>query len=392
MTKEKNINLTLLLYIGESKMLKNNDGGIFAKLNSDVEAQQKLEAISKKQIRYEEEAEQDITAYESNVRSILKGEDVDIKELSKLDAGVKRGQEFKGEISDLAESLTEELQSLGVFFQEMSQYKGTKEKILSFVGLTRYANKARLQRVRNADVKENLQAILDYGNHMIQKLYTAILDNMACEKRIEAVMNLTSQKLEENQPKYEQWRAEKEKLQLKKNELQNIIDKADETEIAKLTPNVLALDKQLREAEMNEENYFMIVKKAKEAIPVQKQHVQAYADIAKALTTLRTGIEQDIEAVTEMYLAVPIAIQTALGTKQASTIDKGIKYATDKATDTLLRSAEGILDEAANRAEKPLIDPEQLAQFRKRRLEMRANYDSRQKALQEKHAAPVQNY
>ena len=364
---------------------------IFQQLQSDTQAKQKLEQLAAKQMEIASEDKQALSDYESNLQKMLKGDKTaTVESLAKIDKSIERGKQFKGEISDLTESLTQELQDLGQFFGGMSQYRGL-ETFLSQVGLTRWADKKRFQRVKHADVKENLQTILDLGNGTVKQLYGYTVESMEKHAKVHASIQLTGKKLEENQPIYEKWRTDRESYERQVNALQDKMDKADASEFAKLAEQKTELDKKLQEAKINETNFFTIVDKAKQALPIQRTHLKAYADIVESLVQLRTGLEQNIENVTQLYLAVPTAIKIALGTKAASQYDKGMKYATDQATATLLESAQGILDESANRAERPLIEQDKLEAYRKAQMEMRADFERRTETIKARYAAPGSN-
>ena len=361
---------------------------LFEQLQVDSSQKQKLEDIDKKQLEIKQSDRQAISDYESTLQQMLEGkQDVKVETLSKLDAGIQRGKKFKVEISDLAESLTRELQDLGQFFGDMRQYKGVEVWVSKL--LPGKADKMRLNRVKNADVKQNLQNILDYGTHMVDKLYKATLENMECHTKIDATIRSTARTLEENQPQYEKWRSEKEKLERAINALKDTMDKADATGFSQMVGQMAELDKKLQETRVNESYHFTIVDKAKQALPIQKTHLKAYADIIESLVQLRTGLEENIKHVTQIYLAVPTAIKTALSTKAASQYDRGMKYATGISTEAVLESAQGILDEAAKRAVRPLIEPERLDAYRKLQFEMRANFDESCREMQEKYAAPA---
>jgi hypothetical protein len=361
---------------------------IFAKLQVDAEQKKKLDKIEKESLELEEISQKELGNYEKSLTKMLDGDEkVSVEELSRLDEGIKRGRKFKGEISDLAESLTGELQELGQFFGDMAHYKGFWEKTCAGLGLRKTADRSRLKRVRSADVKQNLQTILDYGHHMVGKLYNAILQNIECHAKIDDTIQLTSKKLEDHQVDYEEWREKKEKLQREHRSLDDRIDEeTDQKVVASLERKKSTLQKKLHEAEVNENHYFTIVDKAKKALGVQRTHLKAYKDMIDSLTQLKTGLEEDLDSITQLYLAVPTAIQTALSVKAASTYDKGMKYATDVATDTVLKSAAGVLDEAASRSERPLIEQEKLEAYRKAQREMRAEFDGRITALKKKYA------
>lgn len=369
--------------------MNEKNSSIFDKMELDAETKKKLENLDSKRMKISEENKKDLSEYQRTINEALKGNKaISMEDLSKLDKGIERGKEYNKEISDLAESLTIELTDMGQFLGDMSNYQGF-EKLVARLS-SRWADKMRLGRVKKSDSKQNLQTILSYGHHMIEKLYETTLQNMECYSQLDATIQFTAEKLEENQPLYEKWRTEKEKLQKEVQAMQDLMDKSDQKEYAKLAGDKAKLDKKLQEATINENNHFTIVDKAKQALPVQKTHMKAYSDIVDSLTQMKTGLEQNIENVTQIYLSAPVAIMTALATKAASQYDKGMKYATDRTTDAVLRSVEGIMDETMSRAEKPLIDPEKLVEYRRMQMEMRANFDKRSEEIKNKYSkSPV---
>jgi hypothetical protein len=370
--------------------MNNKSSSVFEDISLEAEQKKKLQNLDSKRMKISEENKKDLSEYQKTINEALKGNKaINMEDLSKLDKGLERGKEYKKEISDLAESLTTELTDMGQFLGDMSNYQGF-EKLVSRLS-SRWADKMRLGRVKKADIKENLQTILSYGHHMVEKLYQETLENMECYSQLDATIQLTAEKLEENQPLYEDWRAKKEKLQKEVQAMQDVMDKADQKDYSKLAGQKATLDKKLQEATTNENYHFTIVDKAKQALPIQKTHQKAYSDIIDSLTQLKTGLEQNIENVTQIYLSAPVAIKTALGTKAASQYDKGMKYATDKTTDAVLKSAEGIMDETMQRAEKPLIDPEKLVEYRRLQMEMRADFEKRLQEIKNKYSKSPSN-
>lgn len=354
-------------------------------------ANQRLKQLDARQAEVQALDRDALSKYDQTVRSMLdQQQEGDIQQqLSKLDKGIESGKKYKQEISELAENLTTELQGLGEYFQEMSLYKGFWEKAFSKIGMKKTADRTRLKRIKSADVKQNLEQILDYSNTMVKKLYEAILENTECHSKLKSTISYTSNKLKDNQPKYEEWRTKKEGLESQVAEIEDRLAKANETEYVTINEEKVKALNDLQEAKVNENYFFTIVEKAKQALPVQNTHQKAYADIIESLVSLRTGLEQNIENVTELYMATPTAIKTALAVKTASQTDKGMKYATDLSTKVLLDSAAGILDEAANRAERPLIEPEKLKKYRQDQAQMRAIFETRIQALEQKYSQPA---
>jgi chromosome segregation ATPase len=268
----------------------------------------------------------------------------------------------------------------------MSNYQGLEKLISRFS--RKWADKKRLARVKTADVTTNLKTILDYGHYMVSKLNNALIENMKCYSRIEGTIQTTNERLEQHQPEYEQWQEKREKLERQIKELEEKMNQAGPDEYAKLEGEKSQLDKEFHEAQTTENYHFTIVDKAKKALPVQRTHLTSYKDMIDSLKQFKTGLEQDLDHVTQVYLSAPTAIKTALSVKAASQYDKGMKYATDKATDAVLKSVEGILDETASRAERPLIEDEKLQAYRKVQQEMRAHYDKRVDQLKKTYAEP----
>jgi hypothetical protein len=362
--------------------------GIFEKFKVDAKQKKELEKLEEHQMQLEKQTSEEMIEYERTVDKLLEGnKEVNLDDLSKLDAGIERGKAYKVEITDLAESLTNELEELGQFLGDMSQYDGLLENGLAWVGLTRWADKKRMSRVKSADVKQNLETILDYGHHMVQKLYDAIIQNTECYGRLENAIVKTVDKLKVNQPIFDDWRDKKEKYQREIDEIQDKIDKATPQDAPKYHQQKIELEKLRDDAQINENNYFTIVDKSRQALPVQKDHRDSYKNLVDALTQFRTGLEQDIENVTQVYLSAPVAIQTALKTKAASQYDKGMKYATDVSTDAVQKAVAGVLDEVASRAERPLIEADKLAAYRLAQKEMRARFDERLQDLKNDYEA-----
>ncbi len=365
---------------------------VFEQLKVDADQQKKLDELDRKRVSLKEENEKTVDNYTTTVQNMLSGkQNVKLEELSKLDQGIQRGNKYKSEISDLSESLTRELNGLGQFFGDLSQYKGLAETVSAKFGFIRTADRFRLSRLKNSDVKQHLETILDYGQHMVRKIGLAAIENMECYSKIDSSISETVRTLEENQPLYEKTRSEKEALERKLSEMQNIIDKANETEHAKLAGEKATLEKQVQQIKTTENHYFTIVKNAKQALPMQKTHLKAYGDMIDGLTQLKDGLQENIKHVTNVYAGVPTILKTALSVKAASQYDKGMKYATDISTDIAVKSAAGVLDEVATRAERPLIEDEKLEVYRKAALESRLEFDTRIGVLKKKHSAASTN-
>ena len=137
---------------------------MYQQLQSQLEDKQKekLKKIEQNTVQFEQESQEELSSYRENLEKMLEGkEKVDIKELSKLDVGIERGKQYNLEVTELAESLTAELQDLGQVIGDMSQYQGVEKWLAKFSLTSKLADRQRLSRVKTQDVKKNLQTILN---------------------------------------------------------------------------------------------------------------------------------------------------------------------------------------------------------------------------------------
>lgn len=362
-------------------------GSILDQLMVTPEQQEKLQTLDKKRVALSEANRKDLTAYEQSLNQMLDGKsEVKVQSLSLLDAGIQRTNQYKGEISDLALSLTTELNGLGQLFGDLSQYKGLEAWVARF-GFASKADSMRMSRVKSADVKQNLQTILDYGTHMVRKLHAGILENMECYAKIEASVKRASNILNDTQPIYKNWRSQREQLEREMSELDVKMAGAEEELFAKLSVEKTELEGKVHEAKTNEDYNFTIVNNAKDALPIMRGHLKAYADSRDALLIMKTDVEQRINHVTQVYLAVPTAIKTALSVKAASQYHKGMNYATDISTDAVFKSTAGVLAEVSARRARPLIEPEKLELYRKAQEQMEEEFRVEGEALKGKYSS-----
>lgn len=351
------------------------------------EQQEKLQSLDKKRIALSEANKKDLNAYEQSLSQMLDGKkEVQVQSLSLLDSGIQRTNQYKGEISDLAQSLTTELSGLGQLFGDLSQYRGLEAWVARF-GFARKADEMRMNRVKSADVKQNLQTILDYGTHMVRKLHAGILENMECYAKINASIERASAVLDKTQPIYKEWRSKREGFEREMNALDVKMAAVEAEEYAKLSVEKTALQGKLDDAKTNEEYNFTIVNNAKDALPIMRTHLNAYAQSRDALLIMKTDVEQRINHVTQVYLAVPTAIKTALSVKAASQYHKGMNYATDISTDAVLQSTRGVLDEVSARRARPLIEPDKLELYRKAQQEMEADFVAKGEELKKQYSS-----
>lgn len=328
--------------------------------------------------------------YEAQVGNILDdNKKADLTKLSKIDQGIERGKIFKKEVSELSENLTEQLRSYGEFLGGLSDYTRWENVVGLFRGVT-VKDQMRLERVKNASARESLETIIDYSHHIVSKLHSALAENQQCYGSISDAIDSTGQKLEVNEPIYEEWRSKKEQLERDIKELEDKRDLAGSSERPGLELEISAAEVKRHEAEIKENKYFTIVDKATQALPIQRIHLKAYKDIIDSLTVLRVGLEEKIDNVTAIYRATPVAVKTQIRVKSASEVDKAINYATDIATGAVVQASGGILDEGASRAEKLQLSDDKLQLYADTRAKMRAEYDDRIGERKNIYASPAE--
>lgn len=360
---------------------------VFEKLRVDQKQKEKLEEVDKKRMRLEEENTQLVDEYQKTTEKIIKGE-ATVEDLSKLEVGIQRGKQCTSEIYEIAAGLATDYENLGQFVGNLQNYKGFVEKFLVEIGFEKAAYKKMVGRIKHSDIKENLETIVDFGHLMVHKLNDGVIANNDAYYAIGVAIDMTTKELAEKQPIYEKWRAERESLDRQMIELKEKQAQATDAEFAELQIQIVTLQKNVDKAKFNEDHYFGKVDKAKQALKIQPIHQQAYRDNVNSLDQIKTRFEADIEHSTPLFLRIKTAIETVVTTKAASQYYKGLRMAVDVTTDTVQKSAAGVMAEAAAIAEKLTLDEDKAVNYRKVQIAERADFDRRMSLLKDKYSTP----
>jgi hypothetical protein len=353
----------------------------------DPEKQKKaVDEATRKRMQLEEESEV-VTEYERVSEQILKGE-ATVEELSKLEEGMKRGQQCTQDIYQIAEGLSVNFEGWQQFVGQLTQYKGI-EVHLERLGLHKLAYRKMVGRIKDSDINANLEQIVELGHLMVHQTNEAILKNTECYHRITGAVQKTTDTLSTTQPIYEDWRAKRETAQGKLAEIKEKQAHAEGSEFAQLQSELVKVQTDFDSAKFNEDHYFAIVDKARQALKVQPIHQQAYRDSIAALDQIKQRLESDIEHNTPLFLSVKTMIQTGLTTKSAGAYNTAQRAALDTTTATVQKIAAGIMDEAAKVAESYNLDPEAVKFYKDQSDKERADFVRRLEAVKARYTSPT---
>ena len=146
--------------------------------------------------------------------------------LPAMDTAIAKGREFQADMQELIEELTRELENLGRKVTQSNDYNGF-EKMWKFIGKMNKANKLRIERIKNNNVEESMNIVIDFAKSIIESLQHQVDKNkeiyLSLEEREQAIIK----KLNDSQPKYEEWRESVRSLTIQMEDVDRKIREAD---------------------------------------------------------------------------------------------------------------------------------------------------------------------
>jgi uncharacterized coiled-coil protein SlyX len=220
----------------------------------------------------------------------------------------------------------------------------------------RWANRSRLTRIRRQSIDGSMRTVLSYASGTVASINEQINRNTQVYRSLADKLKLLSQKLRDNQPRYEHWRERVKEQETKKRDVERSLKAASEGERPELQDALTSLQLELDQAKVNETSYFEIVRNAEEALDVVRHHAEGFKQSIDALVRAKFKTAEKIDNLTEVFTGIYQIMETSLEMKGFSRIDQTLNYAADRTTQAMNVQLEGILDEARARNERPLID------------------------------------
>lgn len=363
------------------------DEQILSKTKGGKQKAEKLKKVRAKEVQLENELDTRMSDYSQTVERLTDGKQrtqANVAELTKLDAAISSGRQYEGDLQTLIEDLTKELDDLGRNVATLKDARGIEKLVGRFN--KRWARQMTMRRIREQNVDGSMKSVLAYARGTVESLNAAIAKNAEVYAKLQNTDIELSQKLLDNQPKYEHWRQEVKRLEGELAELDRRIQVADETTYAQLQSERTQKQGQLDEAKLNETQYFEILKNAKEAQPIVRAHMEGFKQSVAALTQNKIKTQEKIANLTEVFEGIYQIMETALEIKGFSTIDKSLNYAADSTTRVMTEQVAGILQETGDRAEKKLIDESKLKEYTDHLAEIIDTFDTRMSQLEEEYS------
>src|SRR5262245_58889472 len=211
------------------------DEQILSKTRGGKQKAEKLKAVRARELQLEKETDARMSDYETTIDRLTGTKqrgNANVADLTKLDAAISGGRQYTGDLQSLIEDLTGELDELGRNVATLKDAT-TMERLIGRFN-KRWARQMTVNRIREQNVDGSMKTILAYARGTVESLNSAIAKNADVYGKLQATDAELSQKLIENQPKYEHWRKEVERLGQEIAELDRRIQVADETTYAQL--------------------------------------------------------------------------------------------------------------------------------------------------------------
>ncbi|HYF64652.1 MAG TPA: hypothetical protein VD886_17640 [Herpetosiphonaceae bacterium] len=363
------------------------DEQILSKTKGGKQKAERLKAVRARELQMEREVDQRMSEYESTVTRLTdpkQRQQANIGQLSQLDGAITTGKQYTTDLQTLIVDLTSELDELGRNVATLRDARGMERLVGVFN--KRWARQMVVKRIRQQNVDGSMKTVLAYARGTVDSLSAAIAKNAQVYAKLQATDAELSQKLVDNQPKYEHWRQEVKRLEGEIAELDRRIQVADETTYAKLQAERTDLQGRIDEAKLNETQYFEVLKNAKEAQPIVRAHMEGFKQAVAALSQNKIKTQEKIANLTEVFEGIYQIMETALEIKGFSTIDKSLNYAADSTTRVMTEQVDGILAETADRAEKKLIDEEKLKAYTDHLEQIIQTFDARMEQLESQYS------
>jgi chromosome segregation ATPase len=363
------------------------DEQILSKTRGGKEKAQKLKTVRAKELQMEQQLDTGVNEYQSTIDRLTDAKrrgQAQVADLSKLDVAITSGRQYTGDLQTLIEDLTGELDDLGRNVATLKDAT-TMERLVGRFN-KRWARQMTVKRIREQNVDGSMKTILAYARGTVESLNAAIAKNAETYGKLQATDVELSQKLVDNQPRYEHWRQEIKRLEQEIAELDRRIQVADETTYATLQAERSKQQAALDEAKINETQYFEVLRNAKEAQPIVRAHMEGFKQAIAALTQNKVKTQEKIANLTNVFEGIYQIMETALEIKGFSTIDKSINYAADSTTRVMTEQVEGILAETADRAERKLIDDAKLKEYTDHLATVIEAFDQRMEQLEADYA------
>lgn len=290
---------------------------------------------------------------------------------SKMQAAREFGETMDRELKEMASGLEARLQEIGQSVIDATNFKGGREKILSFFGRLGVksaldaAQKRRLIRLDQQEVDEVVAQIAQFVVGTIQELGEIEHQYASDKQSYDELIKTVIKKLEETQPRYAEARAEKERLE---TELKNLTMELEAGTIDEKSRPAAErkkddLDLEFHEALLAETEFLEIVRRAQEAVPeLQKSRDSAQKSIV-ALRQMRRGLLEKQENFALVLKNAMTAVRAQARLERFESVDPVYNRTITLITEHNVKVAGAAMSLAIERAQHAAIDPDKSIQL-----------------------------
>ncbi len=251
----------------------------------------------------------------------------------------------------------------------------------------RWARQMTVQRVREQNVDGSMKTIPAYARGTVESLNSAIAKNADVHDKLQATDAELSQKLIENQPKYEHWRQGVKPHRAGDRRARPAHPGGRRDHLCAAPERALGRSsRSSTRPRSTRPSTSRCSKNAKESQPIVRAHMEGFKQAIAALTQNKVKTQEKIANLTTVFEGIYQIMETALEIKGFSTIDKSLNYAADSTTRVMTEQVDGILAETADRAEKKLIDDAKLKEYTDHLAQVIDAFDQRMEQLETDYA------
>ena len=274
------------------------------------------------------------------------------------------------ELKTLCEGLDTRITEIGVVVAEAQKYQGA-EKFYSALGHLGFkwgkdkAAIARHERMQKLDLRQAVQEVQNYTVETIKQLGESEQDYKLDLKMYQDKLTEVLNKQSTATPPYLAIVAKRQELEAKVNTAKEELSAGtlSQAERPQKEQDLEAMERQLHEAQLQENSLLAIVKEAKEAIPDLQKDRDAAAESIKALHGMRQSMFEKFSNLKVVLERATTAMKATSRLELYSSVDPAFNKAIETITGNNIAAAGAALETYTDRIKHAAIDPQKSQEF-----------------------------
>jgi len=322
----------------------------------------------------------------SGTERVLKGQQREESEKSKLEQSLNDCNAFKSTVADTVILVTNEFSAVDQYLEDIKVYVG-KERFAKFVS-EKWAQSLKDKRVLNTSLSQNLKSILNYYSDMRDVMYSSAVDIQKAVNAIRDTSAYTLSKLNDNETNYNEWQQKRTGLEAQLSAVDKELMTLTGKKRAEKEQERDSIRNQLHDAQNKENDYFSIVDNARKDLKYQEENLEQYENVVGGLSVSIRDMEQKVENRTVLFEKIEDLVKTAHRVRAAGYADAAMNKTMAGIAKTAVSTAEGILDSLGKRKKAIPMTPEEFQELRQRGRKAKEEWETIQRESKEAYAKP----